>query len=72
MFSNKDVPGIIGKIGSILGGAGVNIAGMDVARNKKGGEALTIMRLDDRPGEKTLAAVKKISGISSVKLAILS
>ena len=44
---NKDEPGTIGLIGTVLGNAGVNIAGMFNARETIGGEALTVYNLDD-------------------------
>jgi D-3-phosphoglycerate dehydrogenase len=44
---NEDVPGVIGFIGSVLGEADVNIAGMFNGRETIGGEALTVYNLDD-------------------------
>ena len=35
-----DVPGVIGRIGTLFGGAGVNIANMAVSRTREGGKAL--------------------------------
>ena len=42
----EDRPGVIGVLGVILGEAGVNIAGMQVSRNKKGGLALSALSVD--------------------------
>jgi D-3-phosphoglycerate dehydrogenase / 2-oxoglutarate reductase len=42
----EDRPGVIGKVGSILGQAGVNIASMQVGRRKQGGEALMVLAVD--------------------------
>ena len=72
ILSNEDIPGIIGKVGTILGNANVNIASMDVARNKKGGRALTIIKLDEKPLPETLAEIEKIKGISSIKLIFIA
>lgn len=44
--SNNDTPGIIGKIGTLLGAAGVNIATMSVGRDRSGGTALAILNVD--------------------------
>jgi D-3-phosphoglycerate dehydrogenase len=44
---NEDVPGVIGFIGTVLGEADVNIAGMFNGRETIGGEALTVYNLDD-------------------------
>jgi D-3-phosphoglycerate dehydrogenase len=44
---NYDTPGVIGFVGTVLGEADVNIAGMFNARETIGGEALTVYNLDD-------------------------
>ncbi|MEZ3142419.1 phosphoglycerate dehydrogenase [Halobaculum sp. MBLA0143] len=51
---NRDQPGVIGFVGSVLGEADVNIAGMFNARETSGGEALTVYNLDDRVPEPVL------------------
>ena len=43
---NKDRPGRIGRVGSLLGEAGVNIATMAVSRNRPGGNALMVLTVD--------------------------
>ncbi len=43
-----DRPGVIGILGQILGEHGVNIAGMQVSRNRQGGQALAVLTLDAR------------------------
>ena len=45
-FTYTDRPGIIGKVGTILGEHGVNIATMDVGRRDEGGEALMCLTVD--------------------------
>jgi D-3-phosphoglycerate dehydrogenase len=45
-FRYHDRPGMVGTVGQILGDAGVNIAGMQVARDAKGGQALVAMSVD--------------------------
>ena len=42
----EDRPGIVGQIGRILGDAEVNIAGMQVSRDRKGGKALVALAVD--------------------------
>jgi D-3-phosphoglycerate dehydrogenase len=42
----EDRPGVIGKVGSLLGAAGVNIASMQVGRREAGGEALMTLTVD--------------------------
>lgn len=45
VLENRDVPGVVGKLGTLLGAAGVNIADIHLAR-REGGEALAVLRLD--------------------------
>ena len=45
-FQYGDRPGMVGTVGGILGDAGVNIAGMQVARDAKGGHALVALSVD--------------------------
>jgi D-3-phosphoglycerate dehydrogenase len=46
---NRDEPGTIGFIGSALGEADINIAGMFNGRETIGGEALSVYNLDEQP-----------------------
>jgi D-3-phosphoglycerate dehydrogenase len=49
LLENRDRPGIVGYVGTIMGKHGVNIAGMSLSRNEQGGQALTILNLDSIP-----------------------
>jgi len=44
-----DVPGVIGRVGTIFGEAGINIAGMTVSRSRQGGKALMALTVDSAP-----------------------
>jgi D-3-phosphoglycerate dehydrogenase len=44
-----DIPGVIGRIGTLFGAAGVNIANMTVSRNRAGGKALMALSVDSTP-----------------------
>jgi D-3-phosphoglycerate dehydrogenase len=44
-----DVPGVIGRVGTLFGEAGVNIAGMTVSRSRRGGKALMVLTVDAAP-----------------------
>ena len=57
-----DKPGVIGAMGSELGKAGVNIAGMQVSRREIGGMALMALTVDDHVSENILDGVKKTTG----------
>ena len=51
-----DVPGVIGRVGTELGAAGVNIANMAVSRNREEGKALMVLSLDTPASAEVLAA----------------
>ncbi len=62
-FTYHDEPGVVGKVGNILATAGVNIAGMQVARQSQGGHALMVLTID---GPLPAAALEEItSGIGA-------
>ena len=68
---NKDAPGVIGFIGSVLGDNDINIAGMFNARETIGGEALTVYNLDvDVPDDvaEQLLADDRITDITAITL----
>ncbi len=64
---HADVPGIIGKVGTILGDAKVNIAQMQVSRNEIGGKAIMVLTIDKPVEQSTLDALRAAPGISSVR-----
>jgi D-3-phosphoglycerate dehydrogenase len=71
IFTHRDVPGLIGYIGTIFGKHGVNIAQMTVGRRQPGGEAIAVLNLDNQPPEEALKEVRghpQISSLSVVKL----
>jgi D-3-phosphoglycerate dehydrogenase len=71
IFTHRDVPGLIGYIGTIFGKHGVNIAQMTVGRRQPGGEAIAVLNLDNQPPEEALTEVRghpQISSLSVVKL----
>jgi D-3-phosphoglycerate dehydrogenase / 2-oxoglutarate reductase len=47
-FRYDDVPGVIGRVGTLFGGAGVNIANMTVSRTRRGGKALMALSVDSQ------------------------
>jgi D-3-phosphoglycerate dehydrogenase len=71
VMTNKDRPGVVGWIGTVMGKHGVNIAGMSLGRDKQGGTALTVLNLDSAPSLETLAEIKKDKDIVDVKVAKL-
>jgi D-3-phosphoglycerate dehydrogenase len=67
LTQHKDVPGMIGRVGTILGDAQVNISTMQVSRNTLGGDAIMVLSTDRAAGETTLAALRAVPGIGSVR-----
>jgi D-3-phosphoglycerate dehydrogenase / 2-oxoglutarate reductase len=71
IFTHRDVPGLIGFVGTIFGKYQVNIAQMTVGRQQQGGEAIAILNVDSQPPEDALKEVKahpQISSMSVVRL----
>jgi len=71
LFTHRDVPGLIGYIGTIFGKHNVNIAQMTVGRQTPGGEAIAVLNLDSQPPDEALREVRnhpQISSLSVVKL----
>jgi len=64
---NDDVPGVIGFIGTVLGEADINIAGMFNGRETIGGEALSVYNLDDRVPESVLDELESDARIVRTK-----
>lgn len=68
VLENSDRPGLVGRIGTLLGNHGVNIATMSLSRNEAGGTALTVLNLDTPPDEALLAAVRQTEDIRSAQV----
>ncbi|XP_060084998.1 D-3-phosphoglycerate dehydrogenase-like [Ylistrum balloti] len=69
--TNRDQPGVIGRIGTILGDSDVNIAQMNVGRTNKEKLALTVIALDAMINEKILDDFKKLNEIIEVRQVLL-
>ena len=57
-FRYDDVPGVIGRVGTLFGAAGVNIANMAVSRSRRGGKALMALSLDSAPPPEVVDRVR--------------
>ena len=64
--TNKDKPGHIGRLGTLLGQLGINIANFNLGRAEVGGDAIALLSID---GELTDAQLKEIAGLEDVKQA---
>ena len=68
VLENADRPGMVGRIGTLLGEHGVNIATMSLSRNQEGGTALTVLNLDTAPTPALLAAIAASEDIHSAQV----
>jgi len=68
LLNNKDRPGIVGYLGTLLGKHKVNIANMSLTRDTAGGLALTVLNLDSVPPVGVLNELQKDPDISNVKV----
>jgi D-3-phosphoglycerate dehydrogenase len=59
---------MVGRIGTLLGNHGVNIATMSLSRNQAGGTALTVLNLDTAPDEKLLTEIHASDDIHSAQV----
>jgi D-3-phosphoglycerate dehydrogenase / 2-oxoglutarate reductase len=71
MISNKDVPGIVGQLGTLLGKSKINIAGMTFGRQKLGGKAISLCNVDSQVPDKIINELKKSENIFDAKSIIL-
>ena len=69
VLENHDRPGVVGKIGTLLAEADVNIADIHLAR--RGQDALAVLRLDQEPGEDVLAKLIGLDGVKSARKVLL-
>jgi D-3-phosphoglycerate dehydrogenase len=64
---HHDVPGMIGRVGTLLGDAKVNISTMQVSRNAIGGDAIMVLGIDRPADDDTLASLRAVPGVHSVR-----
>jgi len=65
--TNDDVPGIIGKLGALLGDNGVNIANFTLGRAKTGGEAIALLYVDEAINDDVVTKLKDSGLFKQVK-----
>ncbi|MFH1877830.1 MAG: phosphoglycerate dehydrogenase [Candidatus Omnitrophota bacterium] len=68
VVSNNDAPGVVGRIGTLLGKHGINIAEMSFGRDKKTGEAISVLNVDSEVPKNVLKKLKQAKDIKDVKL----
>jgi len=65
---NKDVPGVVGKIGTILGDREVNIAEYNLARAAEGGLAMAVVTIDSAIDQATMEFLRSFKEMKEVRL----
>lgn len=68
LLRNRDRPGMVGHVGTLLGRHQVNIASMNLSRDHAGGQALIALNLDSIPPEEALEELRKDPDISYVRV----
>ncbi len=72
VIRNMDKPGVIGRVGTLLGEHGINIARWELGRREQGGEAMAFITLDDAPDSKCLNHLKGLKDVLSAQVVNLN
>jgi D-3-phosphoglycerate dehydrogenase len=72
MVRNEDTPGIVGRVGTLLGGHGINIARMGLGRKPDSGRAIMLIEVDSEVSAAALAELGKLPGIREARFLKLS
>lgn len=68
IMQNRDVPGVIGQVGTILAAYETNIGEWRLGRDKPGGEALSFINLDSEPSETVIRALGEIKAVTQIRV----
>jgi D-3-phosphoglycerate dehydrogenase len=68
ILHNRDVPGVVGAVGTLLGEKGINIAGMELGREKVGGMAISCIHVDGAPDKSAMDALRALPNIVTAQL----
>jgi D-3-phosphoglycerate dehydrogenase len=67
VMHNRDVPGVIGRVGTFLGEQGINISAFHLGRRERGGEAMAVIEIDARVDEGIVDELLSFEPIISVR-----
>ncbi|HXE61445.1 MAG TPA: phosphoglycerate dehydrogenase [Gemmatimonadaceae bacterium] len=67
ILRNRDVPGVIGRVGTLLGAAGINIGEYHQARLAAGGEALAVVNVDAPLAPSVIGDLRALPGVTDVR-----
>jgi D-3-phosphoglycerate dehydrogenase len=65
VMRNRDVPGVIGRVGTILGESGVNISHFHLGRRERGGEAMAVIEVDAPIDKQVLESLRSLDQVVS-------
>ncbi len=68
MLHNRDVPGVVGAVGTLLGQEKINIAGLELGRDRVGGMALSLVQIDGAVPPAVLEKIKTLPSVTSASL----
>jgi len=68
LLRNKDRPGIVGYLGTLISRHNINIASMSLSRETAGGQALTVLNLDSVPSPELMQEIQNDPDITNVKV----
>jgi D-3-phosphoglycerate dehydrogenase len=71
ILANRDVPGVIGKVGTLLGEHGINIAEWQMGRSGPGGEAVSFINIDTPVGDEVMRELRALPTIVDVRQVML-
>ena len=63
---NEDKPGFIGRFGTLMGEAGLNIATLNLGRDKPGGDAICMVAIDEPASDEVLARIRALPHVVRV------
>ena len=63
---NADKPGFIGRFGMLMGEAGLNIATLNLGRDRPGGDAICMVAIDEPVSEEVLAKIRALPQVVRV------
>ena len=66
LIENADIPGVIGKVGKILGDSQINIAEFLLSRTSKGNNAFSIVKVDEQISQDLIDSLKKLDEIINI------
>src|SRR5215467_5402328 len=66
-ITNEDKPGFIGRLGTLLGDAGVNIANFNLGRSAPGADAIALLAVDEPVADNVLAGIRKLQGVKQAR-----